>query len=79
MTVKTTLASRVYYCFSYAVKDLWESEQHYVKDLEFTLNTYHAKFPTVDLPTKLQGQHERIFGNLPEIKDFHRKYAFTIV
>ena len=63
---------------SYAVKDMWESEQQYLKDLQFALDTYHAKFPTLpDLPSRLQGQSERIFGNLPQLRDFHHRFVFV--
>ena len=65
--------------YSYAVKDMWESEQQYLKDLQFALDTYHAKFPTLpDLPSRLQGQSERIFGNLPQLRDFHHRFVFCI-
>lgn len=62
----------------YALKDLWESEREYVKDLKFALDNYYKMFDKADeLPSELQGQRDAVFGVYPSIHGFHKEYVTT--
>ena len=56
----------------YALKDLWESEREYVRDLTMVMDTYFKAFEG-QLPTDLAGKRDIIFTTFPEIFNFHNK------
>ena len=66
--------TKIMFCrFRYAVKDMWESEQQYIKELSFALNTYDHKLPLDDLPKQFHNRDtfSNIFRDLGAIKSFH--------
>ena len=56
--------------FRYALKDLWESEREYIKDMAFALDNYYKVFDG-ELPQELQGHKDIIFANFPDVHKFH--------
>ena len=60
-------------CCRYAVKDMWESELQYIKDLAFALNTYNKKLPLDELPKQFQDRDKfsKTFADLDSIRGFH--------
>jgi hypothetical protein len=61
-----------YGCLRYALKDLWESEREYVRDLGVVMDTYFKAFDG-QLPTDLAGKRDVIFTTFPEIFSFHNE------
>lgn len=57
----------------YALKDMWESEREYVRDLTFTMDTYYKAFDSPDLPKELSGKRDVVFATLPDIFEFHKE------
>ena len=51
--------------------DLIESERDYVRDLCFTLDTYHKAFDG-DVPDILKNQKDYVFNTIPDARSFHQ-------
>ena len=66
----TILDLCVFAVVRYALKDLWESEREYIKDMAFALDNYLKIFDG-DLPKELQGHKDIIFANYPDVHKFH--------
>ncbi|KAK2186867.1 hypothetical protein NP493_186g03131 [Ridgeia piscesae] len=56
----------------YALKDMWESEREYVRDLTFAMDTYYKAFDGPNLPKELVGKKAVVFATLPDIFTFHK-------
>lgn len=61
-----------YFFFSYLLKDLWESEKEYVRELNFAMDTYFKAFEG-KVPDELAGKRDIIFSTYPEIFSFHNE------
>lgn len=58
----------------YALKDLWESERDYVRDLSFTMESYYSPFQK-KTPDAFAGRTDVLFSSLPSLLSFHDKYT----
>ncbi|XP_044269472.1 obscurin isoform X2 [Tribolium madens] len=54
------------------VKELVETEQEFVKDLDFVVQKYLLLSETKNVPKVIRDNFDIIFGNLKEIAEFHR-------
>jgi hypothetical protein len=54
------------------VKELVETEQEFVKDLDHVVQKYLLLSETKKVPKVIRDNFEVIFGNLKEIAEFHR-------
>jgi hypothetical protein len=59
-------------CFRAVVKELVETEQEFVKDLDHVVQKYLLLSETKKVPKVIRDNFEVIFGNLKEIAEFHR-------
>lgn len=54
------------------MKELVETEQEFVKDLDHVVQKYLLLSETKKVPKVIRDNFEVIFGNLKEIAEFHR-------
>uniref|UniRef100_A0A7N4UZK3 MCF.2 cell line derived transforming sequence-like 2 n=1 Tax=Sarcophilus harrisii TaxID=9305 RepID=A0A7N4UZK3_SARHA len=70
-------ASWSFLCFSHIMHELIETERVYVEELQSIIEGYAAEMDNPDLnhliPVALQNKKEILFGNLPEIHEFHNR------
>lgn len=58
--------------FRAVVKELVETEQEFVRDLDYVVQKYLLRSQAEKVPKKIKDNFESIFGNLHEIAEFHR-------
>lgn len=58
--------------FRAVVKELVETEQEFVKDLDFVVQEYLIRTENTKVPKIIKDNLELVFGGLVEIADFHR-------
>lgn len=54
------------------MKELVETEQEFVRDLDFVVHNYLFRSESKKVPKIVRDNFEVIFGNLKEIAEFHR-------
>lgn len=54
------------------VKELVETEQEFVKDLDYVVQKYLLLSESLRVPKIIRDNFDIIFGNLKEIAEFHR-------
>ena len=64
--------NEILHVFRYAIKDLWESEKEYVRDLTFVMDNYFKVFEG-SVPDELSGKRDLLFSTYPEIFNFHNE------
>jgi hypothetical protein len=60
----------------YALKDLWESEREYVRDLTTVMESYFKALEG-QVPAELAGKRDVIFTTFPEISSFHNELVVS--
>ncbi|NWV77620.1 MCF2L factor, partial [Dasyornis broadbenti] len=67
--------------FSHIINELIETERVYVEELQSIIEGYASEMDNPNLvhliPSTLQNKKEILFGNLPEIYDFHNRHVGT--
>uniref|UniRef100_A0A672UQU2 MCF.2 cell line derived transforming sequence-like 2 n=2 Tax=Neoaves TaxID=3078114 RepID=A0A672UQU2_STRHB len=67
--------------FSHIINELIETERVYVEELQSIIEGYASEMDNPNLvhliPSALQNKKEILFGNLPEIYEFHNRYVGT--
>ncbi|CAL9703022.1 unnamed protein product [Knipowitschia caucasica] len=58
----------------YVLKELIETEKHYVADLSFIVEGYMATMNTKGVPEDMKGKDKIVFGNIHQIFDWHKDY-----
>lgn len=55
------------------VKELVDTEDEFVKDMQHVVNTYLKEMDNPRMPKELRDQKDALFLNFKEICDFHDK------
>ncbi|XP_046859404.1 kalirin-like isoform X4 [Xenia sp. Carnegie-2017] len=58
----------------YVIKELIQTEQDYVKDLQAVVEGYIPEMSKEDVPDELKGKEREIFGNLRQIFEWHKSF-----
>ncbi|XP_074538370.1 rho guanine nucleotide exchange factor 25 isoform X2 [Halichoeres trimaculatus] len=58
----------------YVLKELIETEKHYVVDLGFIVEGYMATMNSKGIPEDMKGKDKIVFGNIHQIFDWHKDY-----
>ncbi|CAK6951441.1 rho guanine nucleotide exchange factor 25 isoform X2 [Scomber scombrus] len=58
----------------YVLKELIETEKHYVGDLGFIVEGYMATMTSKGMPEDMKGKDKIVFGNIHQIFDWHKDY-----
>ncbi|XP_067383104.1 rho guanine nucleotide exchange factor 25 isoform X2 [Channa argus] len=58
----------------YVLKELVETEKHYVVDLGLIVEGYMATMNTKGIPEDMKGKDKIVFGNIHQIFDWHKDY-----
>nr|XP_020473339.1 rho guanine nucleotide exchange factor 25-like isoform X2 [Monopterus albus] len=58
----------------YVLKELVETEKHYVEDLGFIVEGYMATMSSKGIPEDMKGKDKIVFGNIHQIFDWHKDY-----
>ncbi|KAK2851385.1 hypothetical protein Q5P01_007661 [Channa striata] len=58
----------------YVLKELVETEKHYVADLGLIVEGYMATMNTKGIPEDMKGKDKIVFGNIHQIFDWHKDY-----
>ncbi|XP_026223803.1 rho guanine nucleotide exchange factor 25 isoform X2 [Anabas testudineus] len=58
----------------YVLKELIETEKHYVADLGFIVEGYMATMNTKGILEDMKGKDKIVFGNIHQIYDWHKDY-----
>ncbi|XP_029362811.1 rho guanine nucleotide exchange factor 25 isoform X3 [Echeneis naucrates] len=58
----------------YVLKELIETEKHYVGDLAFIVEGYMATMSSKGIPEDMKGKDKIVFGNIHQIFDWHKDY-----
>uniref|UniRef100_A0A667WBH9 Rho guanine nucleotide exchange factor 25 n=1 Tax=Myripristis murdjan TaxID=586833 RepID=A0A667WBH9_9TELE len=58
----------------YVLKELIETEKHYVADLGFIVEGYMATMSSKGVPEDMKGKDKIVFGNIHQIFDWHKDY-----
>ncbi|XP_067448304.1 rho guanine nucleotide exchange factor 25 isoform X2 [Thunnus thynnus] len=58
----------------YVLKELIETEKHYVGDLGFIVEGYMATMSSKGMPEDMKGRDKIVFGNIHQIFDWHKDY-----
>uniref|UniRef100_A0A3B4AKZ1 DH domain-containing protein n=1 Tax=Periophthalmus magnuspinnatus TaxID=409849 RepID=A0A3B4AKZ1_9GOBI len=58
----------------YVLKELIETEKHYVADLSFIVEGYMATMNAKGVPEDMKGKDKIVFGNIHQIFDWHKDY-----
>ncbi|KAM3618881.1 uncharacterized protein V6R79_026269 [Siganus canaliculatus] len=58
----------------YVLKELIETEKHYVADLGLIVEGYMATMSSKSIPEDLKGKDKIVFGNIHQIFDWHKDY-----
>lgn len=54
------------------MRELVETEQEFVRDLDFVVQKYLIRTESTKAPKVVKDNLELVFGNLKEIAEFHR-------
>ncbi|KAG7262114.1 hypothetical protein CRUP_019502, partial [Coryphaenoides rupestris] len=57
----------------YVLKELIETEKHYVSDLGLVVEGYMAALCSRPLPDHMNGKDKIVFGNIHQIFDWHKE------
>lgn len=57
----------------YVLKELIETEKHYVADLSFIVEGYMATMNAKGIPEDMKGKDKIVFGNIHQIFDWHKE------
>ncbi|XP_076357905.1 uncharacterized protein LOC143250793 isoform X3 [Tachypleus tridentatus] len=57
--------------------EMIQTEQDYVKSLEYIIENYIPELLREDIPQVLRGQRNVIFGNIEKIHEFHNQYFLS--
>lgn len=60
------------FCFRAVVKELVETEQEFVRDLDYLVQNYLIPSESGKTPKIIKDNFDILFGNLKEIAEFHR-------
>ncbi|NXE53233.1 MCF2L factor, partial [Casuarius casuarius] len=70
-----------FFSFSHIINELIETERVYVEELQSIIEGYASEMDNPNLahliPSALQNKKEVLFGNLPEIYEFHNRHVLT--
>ncbi|XP_072306037.1 rho guanine nucleotide exchange factor 25 isoform X1 [Eucyclogobius newberryi] len=58
----------------YVLKELIETEKHYVADLSFIVEGYMGTMNAKGIPEDMKGKDKIVFGNIHQIFDWHKDY-----
>ncbi|XP_028393138.1 triple functional domain protein-like isoform X5 [Dendronephthya gigantea] len=58
----------------YVIKELIQTEQDYVTDLESVVEGYIPELSKDDVPEELKGKEREIFGNMRQILEWHKSF-----
>ncbi|XP_019945045.2 rho guanine nucleotide exchange factor 25 isoform X1 [Paralichthys olivaceus] len=58
----------------YVLKELVETEKHYVGDLGYIVEGYMATMSSKGIPEDMKGKDKIVFGNIHQIFDWHKDY-----
>ncbi|XP_065051810.1 triple functional domain protein-like isoform X2 [Rhopilema esculentum] len=58
----------------FVLKELIQTEQDYIHDLEAVVKEYMPSFASATTPKELRNKERLLFGNIQEIYDFHKSY-----
>uniref|UniRef100_A0A8C4W4Z8 MCF.2 cell line derived transforming sequence-like 2 n=1 Tax=Gopherus evgoodei TaxID=1825980 RepID=A0A8C4W4Z8_9SAUR len=76
-TLVTIIILSLSFSFSHIINELIETERVYVEELQSIIEGYASEMDNPDLihliPSALQNKKEVLFGNLPEIYEFHNR------
>uniref|UniRef100_A0A3Q1CUG6 Rho guanine nucleotide exchange factor 25 n=1 Tax=Amphiprion ocellaris TaxID=80972 RepID=A0A3Q1CUG6_AMPOC len=60
--------------YRYVLKELIETEKHYVADLGLIVEGYMATMNSKGVPEDMKGKDKIVFGNIHQIFDWHKDY-----
>ncbi|NWJ06973.1 MCF2L factor, partial [Crypturellus undulatus] len=70
-----------FFSFSHIINELIETERVYVEELQSIIEGYASEMDNPNLvhliPSALQNKKDVLFGNLPEIYEFHNRHVLT--
>uniref|UniRef100_A0A672YET5 Rho guanine nucleotide exchange factor 25 n=1 Tax=Sphaeramia orbicularis TaxID=375764 RepID=A0A672YET5_9TELE len=73
VSIRITTARLLYLC-RYVLKELIETEKHYVADLGFIVEGYMDTMHSKGIPEDMKGKDKIVFGNIHQIFDWHKDY-----
>ncbi|NXK48149.1 MCF2L factor, partial [Chauna torquata] len=80
-TIGKHYSSPSFFSFSHIINELIETERVYVEELQSIIEGYASEMDNPNLvhliPSTLQSKKEILFGNLPEIYEFHNRHVGT--
>uniref|UniRef100_A0A3Q3LJL9 Rho guanine nucleotide exchange factor 25 n=1 Tax=Mastacembelus armatus TaxID=205130 RepID=A0A3Q3LJL9_9TELE len=62
------------YLYRYVLKELVETEKHYVADLGLIVEGYMGTMSSKGIPEDMKGKDKIVFGNIHQIFDWHKDY-----
>uniref|UniRef100_A0A3B4UG41 DH domain-containing protein n=1 Tax=Seriola dumerili TaxID=41447 RepID=A0A3B4UG41_SERDU len=72
--ISLTLILPHLYLYRYVLKELIETEKHYVGDLGLIVEGYMATMSSKGIPEDMKGKDKIVFGNIHQIFDWHKDY-----
>uniref|UniRef100_A0A672YEX6 Rho guanine nucleotide exchange factor 25-like n=1 Tax=Sphaeramia orbicularis TaxID=375764 RepID=A0A672YEX6_9TELE len=72
VSIRITTARLLYLC-RYVLKELIETEKHYVADLGFIVEGYMDTMHSKGIPEDMKGKDKIVFGNIHQIFDWHKE------
>lgn len=56
------------------VKELVETEEEFVTDMEHVVNVYYRQMDHPSTPRKVSDQRDALFGPFKQIQEFHKRF-----
>jgi hypothetical protein len=57
------------------VKELVETEEEFVTDMEHVVNVYYRQMDHPTTPRKVSDQRDALFGPFKQIQEFHKRFS----
>uniref|UniRef100_A0A8C4GTT5 Rho guanine nucleotide exchange factor 25 n=1 Tax=Dicentrarchus labrax TaxID=13489 RepID=A0A8C4GTT5_DICLA len=73
-SITLTLILLHLYLYRYVLKELIETEKHYVTDLGLIVEGYMGTMSSKSIPEDMKGKDKIVFGNIHQIFDWHKDY-----
>lgn len=59
------------------VKELVETEEEFVTDMEHVVNVYYRQMDHPSTPRKVSDQRDALFGPFKQIQEFHKRFKWS--
>ena len=66
-------------CFRATVKELVETEEEFVSDMEHVVTVYYRQMDHPTTPRMVSDQRDSIFGPFKQIQEFHKRHYFKYI